>query len=172
MGMKIRSDIVKKFIFACFSLVIIIYLGLCSIENGGNESKKYFGLLSYISSISDRLSNASIIMTGVLQDEQGVALSNASLSIEYTMFSVTSKEMTSNLVYTDLTGFFSMNLSVGTFTIFVTKEDGTSLGSFSVFLESDNIPPRLLSVSPFLKVTSLSSEPYQKNVRIVYQIKN
>jgi hypothetical protein len=160
--MKLSNIIINKITFALFSLVIIIYLGLCSIENGGNESKKYLGLLSYLSNISNRLANASIIMTGVIQDESGLALTNASLSIEYSMFSISGKEMTSNSVFTDTTGFFTMNLSVGTFTIYVTREDGTALGSFTVFLESDNVPPRLLSISPLLRVISLTSEPYEK----------
>ena len=39
--MKLSNIIINKITFALFSLVIVIYLGLCSIENGGNESKKY-----------------------------------------------------------------------------------------------------------------------------------
>jgi hypothetical protein len=98
-------------------------------------------------------------VSGILKDSAGSVVPSGILDISRSG-SANSLQRASadSRVYSDANGKFSMNIYQGSFTIKVSRSDGTSVGSFSIKVSSATATPEVLSSSG-LQVSGLSAAP-------------
>jgi hypothetical protein len=122
--------------------IITLFLSNCGITNNLSPSKQYSGLFSYLATYSYNQNNSFIQLTGTLTGEDGsTPLSGGILYINFNLFSNLSKSAMDTRVNTDSSGNFSMNLNIGNFTVQVYNSSNEYLGSFTMDITSNSIPP-------------------------------
>jgi hypothetical protein len=122
--------------------IITLFLSNCGITNNLSPTKQYSGLFSYLATYSYNQNYSFIQLTGTLTGEDGsTPLSGGILYISYNLFSNLSKSAMDTRVNTDSSGNFSMNLNIGNFTVQVYNSSNEYLGSFTMDITSNSIPP-------------------------------
>jgi hypothetical protein len=124
--------------------IVLSFLTTCNITGSLDSSKKFGGLLSFITTYTSLFDNALLELTGTLVAEDGVTpISNGTLVINYQLLNVSSKAKMDSNVTTDSSGNFKMNLNVGKFTITVFSSSGENLGYFTVTITSSTGTPNV-----------------------------
>jgi hypothetical protein len=119
-----------------FYLVLILnLLWNCSLKKE-KDSSNFNYLLAVLANQTNSANNlATTVVLGQLTDELGNTLANATLTISSSVSS-SIKTLVDSKVTTNSTGNFRLNIKIGTYTIKVTKSDGTDFGSFTLGLTS------------------------------------
>ena len=141
-------------------LLIFSFLSSCFVKSKfDNPTDGVGGLLLEGLSVLYAVSEANITVSGVLKDSAGSVVPSGILDISRSG-STNSLQRASadSRVYSDANGKFSMNVYQGSFTVKVSRADGTSVGSFSIKISSATATPEVLS-STGLQVSGLSAAP-------------
>ena len=132
---------IRHFLFIGIALS---FLTTCNITGSVDSTKRFGGLLSFITSYTSLFDNALLELTGTLVAEDGVTpISNGTLVINYQLLNVSSKAQMDSKVTTDSSGYFKMNLNVGKFTITVFSSSGENLGYFTLTITSSTDTPNV-----------------------------
>ena len=139
--MKNKNSIYKPKRLFIIGIILLFSLN-CGISNNLSPTKQYSGLFSYLATYSYNQNYSFIQLTGTLTGEDGsTPLSGGILYITYNLFSNLSKSAMDTRVNTDSSGNFSMNLNIGNFTVQVYNSSNEYLGSFTMDITSNSIPP-------------------------------
>ncbi len=141
-------------------LLIFSFLSSCFVKSKfDNPTDGVGGLLLEGLSVLYAVSEANITVSGILKDSAGSVVPSGILDISRSG-SANSLQRASadSKVYSDANGRFSMNVYQGSFTVKVSRSDGTSVGSFSIKVSSATATPEVLSSSG-LQVSGLSAAP-------------
>jgi hypothetical protein len=142
----------KKIILLIF---IILNISSCRPTPFPDASKRFNGFLSYFLGIENKLNNASIQLTGTLTDTSDTPLVNYSLNTTFNYF----RQATDKMGTTSETGFFSLNLSPGVFTINIIDPLGNDFGYFDVQLIDSETDPVILSANGNFRISGLTAQP-------------
>jgi hypothetical protein len=141
-------------------LLVLIFMSSCFVKSKlDNPTDGLGGLfLDTISRVGSALA-ANITISGILKDSAGNILSSGILDISRSgSASILQRVPADKRVYSDGNGKFSMNVYQGSFTIKVSRADGSSVGSFSIKVSSATATPEVLS-STGLLVSGLIATP-------------
>ncbi len=137
-------NLFRTFRHFLFIGIALSFLTTCNITGSVDSTKRFGGLLSFITSYTSLFDNALLELTGTLVAEDGVTpISNGTLVINYQLLNVSSKTQMDSKVTTDSSGYFKMNLNVGKFTITVFSSSGENLGYFTLTITSSTGTPNI-----------------------------
>ncbi|NBU99747.1 MAG: hypothetical protein EBS19_16315 [Spirochaetia bacterium] len=101
------------------------------------------------------MNNASILLTGTLTDTSDAPLVKYTLNTRFNYF----RQATDKTGTTSETGFFSLNLSPGVFTINIIDPLGNDFGYFDVQLIDSETDPVILSANGNFRISGLTAQP-------------
>jgi hypothetical protein len=141
-------------------LLLFIFMSSCFVKSKfDNPTDGVGGLLFEGLSLISAVSEGNITVSGILKDSSGNIVPSGILDISRSgSASVIQRAPSDTKVYSDANGKFSMNIYQGSFTIKVSRSDGTLVGSFSLKVSSATATPEVLSSSG-LQVSGLSAAP-------------
>jgi len=151
----------RKFTKIIIGLVLVfIFMSSCFVKSKfDNPTDGVGGFLLEGLSLIYAVSEGNITVSGILKDSSGNIVPSGILDISRTgSASVVQRAPSDTKVYSDANGKFSMNIYQGSFTIKVSRSDGTLVGSFSLKVSSATATPEVLSSSG-LQVSGLSAAP-------------
>ena len=140
--------------------LVLIFMSSCFVKSKfDNPTDGFGGLLLDGASLLFAVSEGNITVSGILKDSNGSIIASGILDIaRLGSASIQQRASADSKVYSDANGKFSMNIYQGSFTIQVSRADGTSVGSFSIKVSSATATPEVLS-STGLQVSGLSAAP-------------
>jgi hypothetical protein len=141
-------------------ILVFIFMSSCFVKSKfDNPTDGFGGLLLEGASLLFAVSEGNITVSGILKDSNGSIIASGILDIARSgSASIQQRASADSKVYSDANGKFSMNIYQGSFTIKVSRADGTSVGSFSIKVSSATATPEVLS-STGLQVSGLSAAP-------------
>ena len=105
------------------------------------------------------VSEGNITVTGTVKDASGNIISGGILDISRSAStSVLNRAPADTKVYTDTTGKFSMNIYAGSFSIKVSRSNGTLVGSFALKVIDATTTPEISSATG-VQVTGITAAP-------------
>jgi hypothetical protein len=140
--------------------LILIFMSSCFVKSKfDNPTDGVGGLLLEGLSLLYAVSDGNITVSGILKDSAGSVVQSGILDIARSgSASIQQRASADSRVYSDANGKFSMNIYQGSFTIKVSRSDGSPVGSFSIRVSSATATPEVLS-STGLQVSGLSAAP-------------
>jgi hypothetical protein len=159
--MKMNWKNVKKIGKGVIGVILVfIFMSSCFVKSKfDNPTDGFGGLLLEGASLLFAVSEGNITVSGILKDSNGSIIASGILDIARSgSASIQQRASADSKVYSDANGKFSMNIYQGSFTIQVSRADGTSVGSFSIKVSSATATPEVLS-STGLQVSGLSAAP-------------
>jgi hypothetical protein len=141
-------------------ILVFIFMSSCFVKSKfDNPTDGFGGLLLEGASLLFAVSEGNITVSGILKDSNGSIIASGILDIARSgSASIQQRASADSKVYSDANGKFSMNIYQGSFTIQVSRADGTSVGSFSIKVSSATATPEVLS-STGLQVSGISAAP-------------
>jgi hypothetical protein len=105
------------------------------------------------------VSEGNITVTGTIKDASGNIISGGILDISRSASaSVLNRAPADTKVYSDISGKFTMNIYVGSFSIKVSRSDGTLVGSFALKVTNATTTPEVSSATG-LQVSGITAAP-------------
>ena len=159
--MKMNWTNVKKFSKGAICVILVfIFMSSCFVKSKfDNPTDGVGGLLLEGVSLLYAVSEGNITVSGILKDSNGSIIASGILDITRSgSASILNRASADSRVYSDANGKFSMNIYQGSFTIKVSRSDGSSVGSFSIKVSSATATPEVLS-STGLQVSGLTAAP-------------
>ena len=141
--------------------ILVLHFCFYSCNFGVPKNLEDFGLLLNFQkfAFATAVSEGNITVTGTVKDATGNVISGGILEISRsTNTNLLSKASADTKVYTDTSGKFSMNIYVGSFSIKVSRPDGTLVGSFALKVTNATTTPEVSSATG-LQVTGISAAP-------------
>ena len=137
-------------IFLILSCVQVDYLEL-DPKNPKSYALSFFVDLMRNSSSTISTQEATLQIQGVLKDSSGNPIPYATLTLG-TAQNTISKESITTSTTTDANGNYTLNMSLGTFSVRVTNSSGVELGTFQMKATSTTTKPEIASTSGNLNV--------------------
>lgn len=151
----------RKFAKIIIGLVLVfVFMSSCFVKSKfDNPTDGVGGLLFEGLSLIYTVSEGNITVSGILKDSSGNIVPSGTMEISRSgSASVVQRAPSDTKVYSDANGKFSMNIYQGSFTIKVSRSDGSLVGSFSIKVSSATAAPEVLSSSG-LQVSGLTAAP-------------
>ncbi len=151
-------------------IYIVIFLHSCNPSANNSQDPNGGGLLTnlFLTTMGLEFKNQAVTtITGILYEPTGEPLANARLDLIFTTTreeSQASPKIASETTTTsDSDGVFFLKLKLGSFSISVTKSDGTKMGSITMNVTDTVTPPKVGTASNFgmtgMGIAPVASKP-------------
>jgi hypothetical protein len=156
--------IIKNTIIKIALIYLVLYFHSCSPSPNNSQDPNAGGLLTNLFMTSaglDFKNQAVTSITGILYDTTGEPLANATLDLSGSStreVQASPRVASESSTTTDSDGVFYLKLKLGSFSISVTKADGTKMGSFSMDV-TDTVTPPKVGTAPNFGVTGVGVAP-------------